>query len=245
MSEQTDASAADLSLYGSPDSAALIVRHVLEELHLPYRFEEVDRVGRSHKTPEFLKLNPQGLLPVLIDADLNSPVFETAAILLHLADKTGRLAPSVQSPLRGKFLSWLFFITNTLHSRILICLRPKRYAEDEGAQAAVKAGAAERVAEAFSHLDAALSSSGGPYFLGEELSVLDFYAAHLLRWYQLYPPARKLRQGQWPALVAMAGRLQQRDSVLRAAAREKIAPPVFLDPSIPDIDPALLTGGEV
>ncbi len=92
-----------------------MIRIALEELGLTFEPVRVDRAAAAHKKPDYLKLNPQGLLPVLEDGDL--VLFETGAILLHLADHTGRLGPegpdAQDRQARAAFLKWLFYLSNT------------------------------------------------------------------------------------------------------------------------------------
>ena len=231
-----------LCLYGSFDSANLVVRFVLEELRLDYRFIAVDRAVRANRTPEYLRLNPQGLLPVLADPDLSEPVFETGAIILYLADKAQRLAPQRSSPERGRLLTWLFFLSNTLHADLRISFRPERYVPDEAARSYLLAGVEGRLTQGFDHLEAAFERSGGPYVLGTEPSIVDFYAATCARWYQLYPEPTRFNRSAWPRLTAMLADLQTRPSVVRSKEMEQIPGPAFLDPQRPAIDPAALTG---
>lgn len=80
-----------LRLHWSPDSANIVVRMALEELGLPFSGVRLNRAAGELKRPAYLALNPQGLLPVLEDGNL--VLFETGAILLHLADRSGRLGP--------------------------------------------------------------------------------------------------------------------------------------------------------
>lgn len=231
-----------LCLYGSFDSANLVVRFVLEETGLEYRFIEVDRAARANRTPDYLKLNPQGLLPVLADPDLSEPVFETAAILLYLADKTQQLAPHPSSPERGRLLTWLFFLSNTLHADLRISFRPERYVADAAARPHLIAGVERRLRQGFDHLETAFERSGGPYLLGAEPSIVDFYAATCARWYQIYPQSSELDRKAWTRLTAMLADLQTRPGVVRAKEMEQIPGPAFLDPQRPAIDPAALTG---
>ena len=71
---------------------------LLHELGVPFELQLVDRTQGAHKSPAYLKLNPNGLIPVLVDGDL--VLYETAAICLHLADThPGRgLAPPLGTP---------------------------------------------------------------------------------------------------------------------------------------------------
>src|SRR5438270_6160779 len=78
----------------------------LEEMALPYEIVPVDtRKGEQHK-PEFLKINPNGKVPAIVDGD--ATVFDSNAILLYLAEKTGKFLPAPTA--RGELLSWLMFV---------------------------------------------------------------------------------------------------------------------------------------
>jgi GST-like protein len=101
-----------LQLYSFPTPNGVKVSIMLEETGLPYEAHMVD-IGKNESwTPEFLSLNPNGKIPAIIDPDGpgGRPValFESGAILLYLADKTGRLAPA--DPVRRyEIIQWVFF----------------------------------------------------------------------------------------------------------------------------------------
>ena len=81
----------------------------LEELGLPYRVHRIDLLKGEQKQPEFLKMNPNGRIPVIVDREADDfVVFESGAIMLYLAEKTGQLMPK---DARGKSLvtQWLMF----------------------------------------------------------------------------------------------------------------------------------------
>ena len=81
----------------------------LEELALPYTVHEVDLAAGQQKTPEFLHLNPNGRIPVIVDHGAGGfVVFESGAILLYLAEKTGRLIPA-DARGRSRVVQWLMF----------------------------------------------------------------------------------------------------------------------------------------
>ena len=78
----------------------------LEELELPYETHPIDLGKDEQKQEWFLKLNPNGRIPVVVDRDL--PVFETGAIMIYLAEKTGRLLPT-DAKGRTRVIQWLMF----------------------------------------------------------------------------------------------------------------------------------------
>ena len=73
-----------LPLHYYPGNASMVPHILLHELKLPFELKLVDRTKSAHKSPDYLKLNPNGLIPVLQDGAL--VLYETAAICLHLVD---------------------------------------------------------------------------------------------------------------------------------------------------------------
>jgi GST-like protein len=102
-----------IDFHFSPTPNGLKVRLFLEEAELPHRIVPVN-LGRGEQLrPEFLRISPNGKIPAIVDdapADGGAPlaVFESGAILLYLAEKTGRFLPS---DVRGRMdaLQWLFW----------------------------------------------------------------------------------------------------------------------------------------
>ena len=82
----------------------------LEEAGLPYELRPVDsRKGEQHQPP-LLGLNPNAKVPVIVDQETGARVFDSNAILLYLAEKTGRFLPENTPVSRGDLLSWLMFV---------------------------------------------------------------------------------------------------------------------------------------
>jgi GST-like protein len=82
----------------------------LEEMELPYELVPIDtRKGEQHE-PAFLAINPNAKLPAIVDGD--ATVFDSNAILLYLAEKTGKFLPASTPKARGELLSWLMFVAS-------------------------------------------------------------------------------------------------------------------------------------
>jgi GSH-dependent disulfide-bond oxidoreductase len=101
-----------LQLYSLPTPNGVKVSIALEEMGLPYEPHAID-IGKNESwTPEFLSLNPNGKIPAIIDPDGpgGKPfgLFESGAILLYLADKTGKLVPA-DAARRYETIQWVFF----------------------------------------------------------------------------------------------------------------------------------------
>ena len=101
-----------LQLYSLPTPNGVKVSIMLEEIQLPYEAHLVDILNNENGTREFLSLNPNGKIPAIIDPDGPSgaplALFESGAILVYLAEKTGKFLPSDPAA-RYETLQWVFF----------------------------------------------------------------------------------------------------------------------------------------
>ncbi len=233
------------TLYYSPDSANVVVRTALEMLELSYADVLVDRAGATQKSAQYRAMNPQGLLPVLLAADQDEPLFETAAILLYLAERHGALLPA-DARQRGRALKWLFYVSNTLHADLRVLFYSPRYVADPAAIPVLRQAMHLRVMGHFALLDAEIARSGGRWLLGgDRCSVCDIYLAWCARWAQLYPVGDALPRAALvalPHLQAVLRRLQDDPAVHRACAREEIAGQAFTDPVVPQPTLGSVTG---
>src|SRR5437870_11276312 len=109
------------SLAPNPRKVALF----LEEAGLPYEAIPVDtRKGEQH-SPEYLAINPNAKVPAIVE-DNGTRIFDSSAILLYLAEQTGRFLPA--PPLRGELLSWLMFTSSGMGPYTGQCVHFLRYA---------------------------------------------------------------------------------------------------------------------
>jgi GST-like protein len=97
-----------IKFYFAPAPNPLKVALLLEELGLPYEVVPVDTRKGEQFTPAFKALNPNSKTPALEDGD--AKVFDSNAILLYLAEKTGRFLPANTPAARGELFSWLMFV---------------------------------------------------------------------------------------------------------------------------------------
>jgi len=224
----------DYTLHYAPDNASLIVRLTLEEIGLPFRTVLVDRRARAQTTPEYLALNPNGLIPVLETPQ--GALFETAAILLWLADRHGAMVPAPIDPDRGACLKWLFFVSNTLHADLRLIFYTHVYAgSDPEKQASVRHMVQDRLKTHLDHLEN-LAQSDPAYFGGEHPSILDYYVACTMRWMALYPAAEDrswFNLNATPQLAKVLRTLETRDAVRAAIAAEGLGETPFSRPSYP------------
>lgn len=162
-----------LTLYYTPMSSATRVHWALEELGIPFEKVRVDLAAGEQRKPEYLALNPNGKVPLLV-AD-GAPIFESLAILLYLGERYGvdkRLYPAEGTRERLEALKWMCWTSVSLHDALSRFLRnaSERFpAEERNPKAAESAkkeletmlGILER------HL------AGKPYVLGNDFSLAD------------------------------------------------------------------------
>jgi glutathione S-transferase len=212
-----------LQLHYFPGNASMTPHLVLEELGVPFELKLVDRASNAHKSAEYLKLNPNGLIPVLVDGDL--VLYETAAIVLHLVDShpAAALAPAIGSAERAQFYKWLVWLAASLQSQMPMYFYSDRYVNAGNGSGAsqVEAAAEAKIAALVDQIDAHLAAHGGPWMLGERFSALDPYAFMLCRWTRgMHRPARTL-----PHVAPFLQRVLARPATQRVLVTEKLQPP--------------------
>jgi GSH-dependent disulfide-bond oxidoreductase len=98
-----------IDLYTAPTPNGWKASICLEELGLPYEVHVINLLAGEQKRPEYLALNPNGRIPTIVDRDAGHfAVFESGAILIYLAEQTGRLLPA-DAKGRSLVLQWLMF----------------------------------------------------------------------------------------------------------------------------------------
>lgn len=215
-----------ITLHYYPGNASFAVHVLLREIGVPFELQLVDRAKQAHKAEAYLKLNPNGLIPVLVDgADV---LYETAAILLHLADTHPQagLVPALGSRERAHFYKWLFWLSNTMQAAMQPFFYPDRWVDDgnKAGAAQVKARAQARLDGCLQQVDAHLASHGGPWFHGSRYSAADPLVFMLCRWTRGFTGSRPARD--YPAIGPYLQRMLERTAVKQAFEAEKLAPPL-------------------
>ena len=209
------------ALYYYPGNASLLPHMLLREIGAAFELRLVDRGANAHKSAEYLRLNPNGLIPVLVDGNL--VLYETAAIALHLCDRhpESGLAPPVGTDERAHFYKWMMHLTNTVQPAFLSYFYPDRYVGAASAVPLVKARAEERLDGMFDVIADELGKR--PWLLGDRFSAADLFLMLVIRWGRgMTRPPRAI-----PALGALAERVLVRPAVQAAIEAEGLQRPLI------------------
>ena len=180
----------------------------LEETGLPYEAIPVDtRRGEQHK-PEYLAINPNAKVPAIVDGDVT--VFDSNAILLYLAEKTGKFLPPKGDKARGELLSWLMFVASGVGPYSGQLVHFKVYAPDK-IEYAIN-GYAFEAQRHFGILDARLAKQ--KYMLGDTYTIVDMDVWGWARLMPLGEPA----WAKFPNLKRLVDDVSARPAAQRAVA---------------------------
>lgn len=206
------------TLYYFPSNASVAPHMLLEEIGADYELALVDKKAGAQKAPDYLKLNPTGRIPVLLDD--GQAIFESAAIMLHLVDQHPQagMAPAIGTPQRAQFYQWLVFLTNSLQEAQMLWFYPERLVcEDQAAAAKIKQAAEQRMGGFLDVIEGHLAGNG-PYFLGEQISAADLYLTMLARWSRAMNKPPRSR----PGIARLLDLTTNRPSVKRAYEQEGV-----------------------
>jgi glutathione S-transferase len=191
-----------MKLYGFGPTRSLRALWGLKELDADFEFVPVNLLAGEHKRPEFLRLNPTGKVPVLVDGDQVIP--ESAAIVLYLADKyrdKGLLPEGL--PERAQAYRWIMFAVTELEQPLWrITRHTALYPEDKRIPADIALAKEEFNAMATvleRHLE------GRKFIVGDRITIADCVTAYLIDWANEF----KLIEG-FPQLRAYLARMYAR-----------------------------------
>ena len=166
----------------------------------------LDIEAGEHRKPEYLKLNPGGVVPTLVVEGV--PLGESAALCMILAERHPQagFAPAAGNAQRATYMSWMFFLSNTLQTAYHNWFYPDQPA-GAAAVEAVKAAARHRIESSLERVDKQIAQSGS-YLLGDRVTAADFVTTMLMRWSRNMPkPAT-----EWPAIAGYVKRMKARPS---------------------------------
>ena len=193
---------------GAPNPTKIAL--FLEEAGLPYQAIPVDtRKGEQHK-PDYLAINPNEKVPAIVDGDVT--VFDSSAILLYLADKTGKFLPAKTDKARGELLSWMFFVSSGVGPYSGQSVHFRNYAPEKIPYAVNRYAFEGR--RHFGILDARLGKH--KYLLGNTYTIVDM---NVWGWARLMPNV--LGEGAWDKfrnLKRLIDEISARPAAQRAVA---------------------------
>jgi len=200
------------TLYYRPEAASVAPRVALEELGQVYQLELVTREGDVVTAPsEFFAISPAGTVPALRDDGIG--LSETAAVLMHLADRfpSSPLAAPLGTAERGHWYRWLIFLSNTVMPPFYAVYYPERWGGERATAYAVG-----RLGGLFDEIEGQLGTSD--HLVGDRFTMPDILLGMLITWGDdcLEPPITSSR----PNLARVLAAFLARPSVAKVLAAE-------------------------
>jgi glutathione S-transferase len=167
-----------MKLYSVPGTCATAMHIALEWIGKQYEVEQLDFAGM--KSAEYLKINPSGVVPTLVDGDLALP--EGMAIMLYLVDQNSdaNIGPAHGTADRIELHKWLVYISGTLHPYFWPYFMPMRFTTDTDGHANVQAASKILVDKALTLIDQHLE--GRDWMVGDRKSVADAFLYPMASW---------------------------------------------------------------
>jgi glutathione S-transferase len=163
------------TLYYGAGACSMGIHVALNECNQPVKLEKVDLMAGQQRTPEYLKINPRGQIPVLVDGDL--VIREGAAILIHVLEKHNSPLLPKSGKERTQALEWLMFANATLHPAYARAFFLKRNKTTEGP---LMDAAADGINKLWQEVEQRLSSQ--TYICGEQMTIADILLTVIANW---------------------------------------------------------------
>lgn len=171
------------TLYYSEGSCSMAVHALLNEIGAAFELKDTSIKAGRNRSPEFLRINPRGAVPVLVDD--GHVIREGGAILIYLADKH-------QSPLlprsgkeRATALEWLLFANSTLHPAYSRTMSLKRSVEDAAVRTQLQEAGIQHITRLWQEVEDRLSQNA--YVAGEDCTLADILLAVIANWQGYLP----------------------------------------------------------
>ncbi len=195
-----------VTLFHSPNTRSSGALILLEELHADYQLHVLNMKTEEQRGAAYLAINPMGKVPAVKHGD--ALITEQGAVFLYLADlyPEAGITPSINDPLRGPFLRWLFFYGS--------CFEPAVIDRSQ------KREPAPRGMSPYGDYDTMLQTltdqlAKGPYLLGEKFTAADVLWGTALTWITMFKLVPEL-----PVIKAYIDRVNARPAVKRAQAKD-------------------------
>ncbi len=185
------------TLYCSPGSCSMAVHVALNECNQPVKLEKLDMMAGQQRSPEFLKVNSRGQVPVLLDDDFS--IREGAAILMYVLDKHSSALLPKSGKERATALEWLMFCNATLHPAYSRMFFLKKNGADDATKASLQDTGAAMINKLWANVEDRLSQT--TYLAGEQVTIADILLTVIANWsgnvgrpITIGPKAKKLFQ---------------------------------------------------
>ena len=222
MTGRTERNTADIVVYTAATMNGWKPLILLEEIGAPYELVHIDFDKREQREPWFLRINPNGRIPAIVDRGAGDfAVFESGAVLWYLAEKFGRLLPS-DARERSEVMQWVMFQVGGVGRMMGQAMYFQRIAAPQGHtdDFAIERYVAEsrRLLEVIDGLLA-----GRSWFVGEQMTIAD---VAMYPWARSYPWAKVSIDGLGH-LQRWFDRMEERPGVRRGVQLPKPFPAFF------------------
>ena len=174
-----------MKLYYSSGACSFAVHAMLLECHAEFELQKIDLHKGEGKTPEFLKINSRGQIPVLVDGDLT--IREGAAILNYLAEKYNSPLLPKSGVDRVAAMEWMMFCNSTLHPAYGRCFFMGRQEVDSVAKTKLMDTCCAAVQALWDDVEAQLNK-GRQYIAGNQVTIADIMLCVMANWGIANPP---------------------------------------------------------
>jgi glutathione S-transferase len=204
-----------LTLYYAQGTCALASHLALEFAGADYRTHRIEFKSNEQRSPEYLKVNPKGRVPAL--ATPQGILTETPAILQYIAQvhPQSKLAPLDDPFALARMNEFNSYLCATVHVNHAHGRRGSRWSDDPAAHESMKKKVPQTMAESMALVEDKLLE--GPWVLGEQRSVCDFYLFTLGRWLE----GDGVDMERFPRILAHRRRLAQEERVQKVIESEK------------------------
>lgn len=195
-------------LYDGQGTGGVSVRAALAELEAKCEYIDIDLGAGEEYSDEFTKINPCQQVPVIELPD-GTILTENIAILMHLADShpDAGLAPSCGTVERAQVNRWLSYFAMNIYGPEYLRMRPAFYTTKSSEAEGIAEAATTFLTHHYTIFERAMSS--GPYYLGDQFSILDLYIWMLVQYWGDYDTMRS----DWPKTYRLAETVMARPKV--------------------------------
>jgi len=171
------------TLYYSPGACSMAPHVLLNELNVPVELKKIEISKGEGQSPEFLKINPRGQVPVLVDD--GQVIREGVAILVHLMEKHNSPLLPKSGKERTEALEWLCFANASLHPAYGKAFFINKSAPDNAKEVLFKTAFAQ-INKLWAELDARLANH--KYICGDQVTAADILVTVIANWGAYFPP---------------------------------------------------------